>query len=49
MDPQTALMTVKGADKTVADAGTRLTAASKYVNVYTGMGMGAIFGVGGSK
>lgn len=49
MNQQQAVMTVKGKDTTVADAGTRLTAASKYVNVYTGTGMGTIFGVGSSK
>lgn len=49
MNKQQAVMTVKGQDTTVADAGKRLTAASKYVNVYTGTGMGAIFGVGGSN
>lgn len=41
--------TTKGSDKTVADAGTRLTTNSKYVNIYIPTGMGAIFGVGSSK
>lgn len=47
--PQNEAVLIKGADKTVADAGTRLTAASKYVNVYTAKGMGVVLGVGSSK
>lgn len=35
----------KGADTSVADAGTRLTAESEYVNVYLYLGMAAIFGL----
>ena len=41
--------TTKGSDKNVANAGTRLTTNSKYVNIYIPTGMGAIFGVGSSK
>lgn len=41
--------TIKGSDKNVADAGSRLTTNSKYVNIYIPTGMGAIFGVGSSK
>lgn len=42
-------LSTKGSDKNVADAGTRLTTNSKYVNIYIPTGMGAVFGVGSSK
>lgn len=42
-------LSTKGSDKNVADAGSRLTTNSKYVNIYIPTGMGAIFGVGSSK
>lgn len=47
--PQNEAVLIKGSDKNVADAGTRLTTNSKYVNIYIPTGMGAIFGVGSSK
>lgn len=47
--PQNKAVLIKGSDKNVADAGTRLTTNSKYVNIYIPTGMGAIFGVGSSK
>ncbi len=47
--PQNEAVLIKGSDKNVADAGTRLTKDSKYVNIYIPTGMGAIFGVGSSK
>lgn len=42
-------LSTKCSDKNVADAGSRLTTNSKYVNIYIPTGMGAIFGVGSSK
>lgn len=47
--PQNKAVLIKGSDKNVADAGTRLTTNSKYVNIYIPTGMGAVFGVGSSK
>lgn len=47
--PQNEAVLIKGSDKNVADAGTRLTTNSKYVNIYIPTGMGAVFGVGSSK
>lgn len=47
--PKNEAVLIKGSDKNVADAGTRLTTNSKYVNIYIPTGMGAIFGVGSSK
>lgn len=47
--PQNEAVIIKGSDKNVADAGTRLTTNSKYVNIYIPTGMGAVFGVGSSK
>lgn len=47
--PQNEAVLIKGSDKNVADAGSRLTTNSKYVNIYIPTGMGAIFGVGSSK
>ncbi len=47
--PQNKAVLIKGSDKNVAEAGTRLTTNSKYVNIYIPTGMGAIFGVGSSK
>ena len=41
--------TAIGSDSSVAAAGTRLTANSKYVNIYTPSGMGAVLGVSSSK
>lgn len=47
--PKNEAVLIKGSDKNVADAGTRLETNSKYVNIYIPTGMGAIFGVGSSK
>lgn len=47
--PKKEAVLIKGSDKNVAEAGSRLTTNSKYVNIYIPTGMGAIFGVGSSK